>query len=208
MLPALDVEAWRVALEGAPRSFVLDGELFEVVAPWSSLLGVLTLAEWHMPFIDAMVHPGDVDRLLDRFEDDDDDLGLADVRPAVEALLERVTGRRWWVAQRLYATLAADWAELDGVLTLGAGVDLVELLEQPARVCNVLYAYLTQGADAPKLAAFDAKLNRPPASVNVKARPIITPEQEGAAFMAAMGATQGGRLRRGPAPADAAAAPA
>lgn len=194
MLAAPDVEAWRVRLDGPPRSFSLDGELYEVVAPWSSLLGVLPLVEWHMPFVTDMVHPGDVDRLLDRFDDDDDDLTLDDVRPALEALVEAATGRRWWVAQRLYATLAHDWADLDGALTL-AGVDLARLLSEPARVCNLMYAQLTAGADAPKLAAFEAKLSRPPAGVDTRARPVLTPEQEGAAFLAAMATTTGGRLR-------------
>lgn len=206
MLPALEVEAWRIAVEGPPRSFVLDGELYEVASPWASLLGVLPLVDWHTPFVLDMVHPGDVDRLFDRFDDDDDDLTLADVAPALERLVELATGRRWWVAQRLYATLARDWAELDGALTL-AGVDLGALLETPSRVCNALYGYLTAGADAPKRAAFDARLSRPPAGLDTRARPVVSAEQEGAAWLAAAAGTTGGRLRttvpRQPAPAGA-----
>lgn len=194
MLPPVEVETWRVRLAGPPRSFVIDGEAYEVVAPWSCLLEVLPPLDWHMPLMYAAVHPGDLDRLLDRFDDDDDDLELADVEPVVEALIEAATGRRWWVAQRLYATLAADWADLDGMLSL-RGVDLAELLQAPARVCSLVYAHLTAGAQPHQLAAFDAKLSRPPAGLDTRERPVVTPEQEGAAFMAAAAGVRGGRLR-------------
>jgi hypothetical protein len=194
VLPPLQFEAWRVRLDGPPATFVIDGEAFEIMGSWSCLLEVLPMLEWHMPLMYAAVHPGDVDRLLDRFDDDDDDLTLADVEPVVEAVVEAATGRRWWVAQRLYATLAADFAELDGRLSL-RGVDLAELLQAPARVCSLVYAHLTAGAAAHQLAAFDAKLSRPPAGLDTRERPVVTPEQEGQAFLTAAAGMRGGRLR-------------
>lgn len=186
------MEAWRAALAGPPRTFELDREVYELTGPWSCLLEHLPTAGWHTGVLYALLDVEDADALDDRLEDDEDPLMLWDVQRVAERVVEQATGRRWWVAQRLYGTLAVEWAGLDGLLAL-RGVDLQGLLDRPAKVCNVVHAWLVQGADEQGRERFDAQLETPPPGVDLETSPLWTPEEEGSSFLAAL-STSGGRI--------------
>lgn len=186
-------DAWRPSLDGPPASFELDGEVYELDGSWRILLDVLPLDEWRLELLYELVHPEDLDALEARLDDDDDALTLDQVDRLVEQLVEAATGRRWWVAQKLYGHVAAEWRDLEGRWAL-RGLDLVELLDTPARLCNTLYAYLTEGASEESRRMFDARLDRPPASVDVRETPPVDDVEAGNAFMAALAQTKGGRI--------------
>lgn len=183
------MDAWRAALAGPPRSFTLDGEVYELAGAWRALLEHLPLEGWHLPLLYALLHEEDADALDDRLDDLDDPLTLTVVRDVAEGLVEQATGRRWWTAQRLYATAASSWDDLDGAVTLHGG-DLLALAAAPARFCAAVYAWLTKNADSKAKAKVDAALERPPAGLDLARAPLWTAEEEGSAFMAALAAHQ------------------
>jgi hypothetical protein len=193
-----EVEA---ALAGPPRSFVLDGEVYELTGRWSPLLTHLPAAEWQVPLLYDLLHPDDADALADRLSDDADTLTLTTLRQVAARLVEAACGRKPWVAQRLLVTASQRWGLLEGVLTL-RGVDLLTLVDTaPGRACNAVYAWLIEGADDKERTKLDSQLFRPPPGEDLDAVPLWSPEEEGSAFMAAMGAQPGGRPRSGQAPA-------
>lgn len=186
-------EAWRPSLDGPPTVFELDGEVYEIVGSWAALLDVLPLADWQLELLYALVHEADLDALDGRLDDDDDPLTLDDVDRVAETLVEAATGRRWWVAQKLYGHIAVEWRDLEGRWAL-RGLDLGAMLERPAYLCNVLHAFLVEGAAEQQRMMFDARLDRPPAEVDVVETPPVSDEEAGNAFMAAMATTKGGRV--------------
>lgn len=187
------VVPWRVALAGPPARFVLDGEAFVIAGEWSALLRHLPLVDWHLPLLYDLLDDPDVDYLDDRLDDPDDGLTLRELRRVAESLVEAATGRRWWVAQRLIASVADEWAELDGALLL-RGVDLAALAcSSPARLCNVMYALIVEHLDKKEREQFEFRLARPPHGVDVRETPVMSADEQGAAFMAAMAALQGGK---------------
>ncbi|WP_433379498.1 hypothetical protein [Streptosporangium sp. CA-115845] len=189
---------WRPALFGPPRSFVLDAEVYELAGSWQVLLEWLPAERWHMHVLYGLLHPLDADRLSDRLDDGEDPLTREEVRAVAERLVQQATGRKWWVAQRLYATLAASWAELDGQLSL-RGVELAALLPAPARACNLVYAWLVDGADEQGRRRLDMQLTRPPAGMTKRqAAGAWSPQEQGRAFMDAYRA-QGDAGGRSPA---------
>jgi hypothetical protein len=189
-----ELAPWRVALDGPPASFVLDDEVFCVVGPWSSLLEHLQLVAWQMPLLYDLLDDASADYLDDRLDDPDDSLTLRELARVAEGLVEAATGRRWWVAQRLIASVVDEWQALDGLLLL-RGVDLVALARNaPSRLCSVMYALITEHMNARDRELFDFKISRPPRGVDVRKKPIMTAEEQGAAFTSAMAGLQGGRV--------------
>jgi len=186
------VEAWRAALDGPPTSFELDHEVYELTGSWACLLEHLPLVSWQTGVLYALLDPDDADALDDRLDDEDDPLILGDVQRVAERLVEQATGRKWWVAQKLYGALAVSWVDIDGALAL-RGVDLTARLAEPARVCNLVHAWLVQGADQQGRERFDAQLETPPPGIDLEASPLWTPEEEGSEFLAAL-STSGGRI--------------
>jgi len=183
---------------GPPQSFVLDAEVYELAGSWQVLLEWLPAERWHMHVLYGLLHPLDADRLSDRLDDSEDPLTREEVRAFAERLVQQATGRKWWVAQRLYATLAASWAELDGQLSL-RGVELAALLPAPARACNLVYAWLVDGADEQGRRRLDMQLTRPPAGMTKRqAAGAWSPQEQGRAFMDAYRA-QGDAGGRSPA---------
>ncbi|MEU4406168.1 hypothetical protein AB0F88_16730 [Streptosporangium sp. NPDC023963] len=193
------MEQWRSAVLGPPASFVLDDEVYELSGAWQVLLEYLPAERWHMFVLYGLLHPLDAERLSDRLDDDDDPLTRQEVRAVVERLVQQATGRKWWVAQRLYATLAASWGELDGRLSL-RGVELAAMLPNPARVCNLVYGWLVDGADEQGRRRLDMQLTRPPAGMSRRqAAAAWSPQEQGRAFMDAY-RSQGDAGGRSPVP--------
>ncbi|GAA2685439.1 hypothetical protein [Nonomuraea recticatena] len=180
------MEEWRPAVLGPPASFVIDDEIYELAGSWMVLLEWLPVQRWHMHVLYGLLHPLDAERLSDRLDDLGDPLSREEVRAMAERVVEQATGRKWWVAQRLYATLAASWGELDGRLSL-RGVDLAALLQTPARMCNLVYGWLVDGADDKARRQLDMRLTRPPRGMSKReAAAAWSPEEAGRSFMAAM----------------------
>ncbi|MEU4228313.1 hypothetical protein AB0F17_28800 [Nonomuraea sp. NPDC026600] len=192
------VEAWRAALHGPPRSFALDGEAFPVTGSWSCLLDRLRFEAWQRDVLYDLVDDASAGYLDDRLDDPGDSLTLRQMRRVAEGLVEAATGRRWWVAQKLIASVADQWADLDGALLL-RGVDLAALAaESPARVCNLMHGLLVEGRDTRERDVFDFKLRQPPPWVDVRQVEIMSAEEQGAAYMAAMGGVRRGGPVSGP----------
>jgi hypothetical protein len=182
----------RVALAGPPATFMLDDEAFVIVGEWSALLQHLQLVDWHLPLLYDLLAEADADYLDDRLDDPDDPLTLRQLARVAEGLVEAATGRRWWVAQRLIASVADEWQQLDGALMM-RGVDLVDLARSaPARLCNVMHALITEHMGKRDREQFEFKLARPPRGVDVRETPVMTEQQQGAAFMTALAGLQGG----------------
>lgn len=181
----------RVARSGPPRSYVLDGEVYELTGSWWPLTEHLGTGErWQLGLLLDITHPEDAGALYERLVDPRDDLTAAVLAPVADALVLAATGEPWWVAGRLLATAAESWAELDGTL-LGRGLDLAEVIDAaPARACNLVYAWLIEGADEKGRAKIDHKLRLPPPEMLAAPTPQAAEwfaEDEGAAFAAAMG---------------------
>lgn len=193
----------RVARTGPPRRYVIDGEAYELTGSWWPLVdGLSGVVGWRLTLLLDLTHPDDGAALLERLTDPDDPLAPSDLDEVVDALVLQATGRPWWVAGRLLASAVAQWAELDGKLT-GRGVDLAALIDRrPDRACNVVYAWLIEGADRKERDKFDAKLTRPPAGElrrpSARTREWMEAE-EAAAFAAALNAAQAQGLIRTPA---------
>lgn len=189
------------ARSGPPRSYVLDGEVYELTGSWWPLMEHLPAEGWHLALLMDITHRADTEALYERLVDPADDLTSAALVPVAEALVLAATGEPWWIAGRLLATADHFWAELDGLL-LRAGVDLAELIDtRPARACSVVYAWLVEGADDKGRAKIDHKLRQPPRQMLTDPSPQAAQwfaEDEGAAFTAAMGEARAqGLLRSG-----------
>ncbi|MFI6290000.1 hypothetical protein ACIBEJ_00355 [Nonomuraea sp. NPDC050790] len=165
---------------------MLDNEVYELSGSWTVLLEWLPVTRWQMHVLYGLLHPLDAERLSDRLDDGDDPLTREEVRAVAERVVAQATGRTWWVAQRLYATLAASWGELDGRMSL-RGVELAALLPNPARACNLVHAWLVDGADDSARRKLDMQLQRPPAGMSKRqAVAAWSPQEAGRAFMSAM----------------------
>ncbi|MBA9005915.1 hypothetical protein [Thermomonospora cellulosilytica] len=193
-----------IARSGPPRSYVLDNEVYALTGSWWPLTSRLIeqVTGWRLLLLLELTDPEDGEVLVERLDDPDDPLEPEDLDQVAETLVLQATGRPWWVTGRLLATALARWAELDGEL-IGRGVDLAQMVDRaPARACNLVYAWLIQGADRKERDKLDAKLTRPPVQELRAASPRTQQwlaEEEGAAFMAAMGAAQSsGALRLPP----------
>lgn len=185
------------ALAGPPSSFMIDDEVYELVGSWTCLLKRLPAEGWHLPLLYDLLHPEDADALDDRLDDDEDTLTLAEVETVAARLVTAACGRKPWVVNRLLRYASQEWGALDGALML-RGVDLLTLIgEKPARACNVIYAWLVEGADEKQRDKLHRELFRPPPGEDLAAVPLWTPEEEGTSFMAAMAAQPGRKARRG-----------
>lgn len=189
----------RAAHAGPPRSYQLDGDVYELTGSWWPLLERLAYEHWQVNLLLDITH--DAGELFGRLMDPHDDLGLPDLRHVTETLVQAATGRPWWVAQRLLVTADAHWELLDGTC-LTAGVDLAALIDTaPARACNVIYAWLVEGADDKARDRLDHKLTLPPPELIRAPSPQAQEwmaEREGASFMAAMGAARSEGLVKQP----------
>ena len=66
----------------------------------------------------------------------------------------------YWVASRLITSARQDWARFDG-WAAAQGVDPIDLPMD--RFCNLVYYWLTRGADPRRRDEIDRTLERPPA---------------------------------------------
>lgn len=172
---------------------MIDDEVFVVTGCWSALLDHLRYEQWQRPLLYDLLGEADADYLDDRLDDPGDTLTLRQLDRVAEGLVEAATGRRWWAAQRLVASVADEWQTLDGVLLL-RGVDLAALARTaPGRLCSVMYALIVEHMTPKDRELFDFKLGRPPKGVDVRETPVMSPDEQGAAFMAALAGLQGGR---------------
>lgn len=124
-----------------------------------------------------------------RTYDRDDDIDVPDLEQGWHDALTAATGMDWWVAERLLAALIGDFAELAGRLHL-KGVDA---LSSPLDVSlHALLAMAVEGASEKERRKFLGDLYKPPMppagaskrSTKV-APPGFSPEEQGAAFVAA-----------------------
>lgn len=189
----------RSAHTGPPRSYMLDGTVYELTGSWWPLIDCLAYQHWQVNLLLDITR--DASDVHGRLLDPGDDLGLPDVEHVAETLVQAATGRPWWVAQRLLVTADAHWELLDGTC-LTRGVDLAALVDTaPARACNVIYAWLLEGADGKERDKIDYTLTQPPPELvrdpSPQAREWMA-EQEGAAFLAAMGAMRAEGLVKNP----------
>jgi hypothetical protein len=178
-------------LDGPPRSFVLDGDVYELTRSWRPLLDHLGRDGWRLPLLLDLTHPEDAEVLRARLADRDDDLSVPDVERIAERLVLAATGQPYWVAGQLLLGAAADLMRIDGDLSQ-RGIDIVQLIDTaPARACNVIYAWMVEGADQKGRTKFNTRLFAPPRGAEPEAiAETWSVEQEGALFMQAMGSAR------------------
>jgi hypothetical protein len=97
-----------------------------------------------------------------------------------------VVGKPYVRALRLYLLAIEHWAVLDAHY---ATVDLITL--PPHRFCNLVYAWLIGRIDPEKIEQVEFQLNQPLPGEEKKVS-VMQQEDDGASFMAAMGALKGG----------------
>lgn len=189
-------------LQGPPRRYMLDGDVYELTGRWSPLLDHLGAELWHLPLLLDLTHREDAEALRCRIGDPDDDLETGDIRRISETLVLLATGQPWWVAQRLLLGAAANMLQIDGDLSR-EGTDLPAWIEQqPARAVNVIYSWMTKGAEEKEIMKFNNRLFLPPpGALDDDAADELLDQQaeaEGSAFMAAMGQmSRAGAIRPG-----------
>lgn len=185
-------------LNGPPRRWELDGELYELRTDWRPLVEHLRIEEWRLPLLLDMTVPADADALRDRLWDREDDLSVTDLYGVAERLVLLATGHPWWVPQQLLCGAVDNFTRIDGDLSR-EGVDLAELIRSdPARAVNVVYSWSTRGADEKELAKFDMKLFTPPAGAWTEEMEEELAEAEGNAWEQAMSQSKrSGMVRKG-----------
>lgn len=111
-------------------------------------------------------------------------LGLLEIDELVEctrALLEAMSGWRWWEADRLIRSSAASWRTIGGELArLGLDLRTIPL----AAALNAIYAICCRSMDKDQRTKFDFELSSPPTSVDPDEVDLSGSE---AAFVAALG---------------------
>lgn len=173
----------RSSIDGPPQHFVLDNETYEVLPGewWPALRTIRLDNPWAFSFLLGVAHPEDGAVLADRLLNDRDPLTQQDLQPIAEQLVERATGRKWWVAARLAVVVDHNWASVDGRL-LAKGTDLLPMLKlTPVRALNVVHAMLYEHADERRAHQLDEELSRPPRSVLAQRR---TTAEDAATFEA------------------------
>lgn len=189
----MSLDAARAAITGPPRSFLLDGETYRLRRRgWAALLLWLPMEAWRDHLLWELMPRADGAALDARLFDEDDPLDLFDVRTVAERVVSAACGRPWWVAQRLLATAADRWVEVDGALRL-RGIDLAVLCAaSPPAACNAVYMLLVEAMDEKGRVKLDAELEVPPPGA---AGPDAL-AAEGSLFMAALaGHRRGGAPR-------------
>lgn len=132
----------------------------------------------------------DAEELWDETTDPDSDVDSELLHAIGRALLGRATGRSWWAAGRLIATLVADWATFDALAT---DRNLGDPLDWPIeRVCNWVYLRITQHKEEDEVARIDATLTVPPDGLDPEEIEENEDEDEGEAWFAAMATLTGG----------------
>lgn len=97
-----------------------------------------------------------------------------------------MVGKPYEVVLRLHAVAGEHWREFDGDCAL-QGIDPLEA--SPRRFCNLIYAWLVKRVQPENREEFDMALVAP-----LPGRSTVSPqieEDNGAAFMALLGATGG-----------------
>lgn len=117
------------------------------------------------------------------------EISLPEVAQASQDALEAVSGWRWWTAEMLIRSAAAEWRLISGEMTK-RGLDPRTL--PLGAWLNGLYAMATERLDANERAAFDMRLDRPPvsAAVSQEDREAWAAEQFAAAIAEAGGGLQ------------------
>jgi len=182
----LSAEA-QAALDGPPRSFILDNELYEVMPDewWPALLTIRLDHPWAFSFLLGVSHYEDGVVLAERLIDEDDPLEQDDLVPIAQQLVRKATGREWYVAGRLAVITSHHWASIDGRL-LTKNVDLLPLLKkEPSRALNLVRGLMYENADERRQMKLDEELDRPPASALKERR---STREDAAAFEAAFAA--------------------
>lgn len=101
-----------------------------------------------------------------------------------------MVGKRHWEAARLSATIEQNWASFEADLFLTTGTDPFDLLRQVrlARFLNIVYHWLTRGAEEKDRFKFDSALQQPPRWADPDEQDDETAQANAAAFMAAASA--------------------
>lgn len=171
--------------------------VIEVSGEFYTVRGDLDLRAWlsalHEPLPLLAVLPfREAQALNRRSYDNDDDVDVQDFADGWHEALKAATGMDWWVAERLMLALVGDWSELAGMLLL-KGIDA--LTAPPDMVLSALLAMALEGRDDKERRKFLTQLTTPPVPPRGAprgARPGFSPEEQGAAFLAAQNARTAG----------------
>jgi hypothetical protein len=177
-------------LDGGELPFTVDGVTYAIDVPGDGRL----LAEWAATGSWTALVPGCItepyrEEFYDRLADPHDALGLRACHHIVLGLSEEIFGVPWWAAARLSATVQASW-RFFGAWAVSHGFNPSD--EPGHRVMSAALAWIGSRVEDEKEARrVESEIFTPPKPMGkkrMKAMPGFRPEEQAAAFRAAMAA--------------------
>lgn len=181
--------AWRDARR-EPLAFTLDGVRYEVGEQPARTWVLAILADEPADLLLDLLPEHIAEQLWDDACDPDTDTDPELLHRIGQALLARATGRPWWQATALVATLVDQWDLFDA---LAADRGIGNLLDWPIdRLVNWTYHRLTKDAKAEDRRRIDAELAAPPVTADPDAPDGWADEESGWLAVAAQVGVVGG----------------
>lgn len=156
-MTAPDFDAALAALRVWAIEVDLGGRVYRIPPHPAAVYFAAVLSGEAGPLVPGLLDLADqeevVDRLLRR------EVSRRDIDRANRDALAAASGWKWWIAERLVVSAAAEWRVIGGLLQ-GAGVDLERM--SLGAVLSSLYAMAVTNMKREDRFAFDAQLNAPP----------------------------------------------
>lgn len=159
------------ALKCWPITFELAGLEFTIPPVPASEWFLAILGEKPLPIIPGMLPDDQEEEIADMITYGE--LGLREVVEASRDALEVASGWRWWEADRLIRSAAAQWKTVGGELTR-AGVDLNDW--PLGAVLNTLYTLAVRGLNEQQRQQLDFQISKPPAGLSEEEHERIAEE--------------------------------
>lgn len=176
------------ALKCWPITVELAGREFTIPPVPASEWFLAILGEKPLPIVPGMLPSDEEDEVADLIA-----YGELELREVVEAsrdALELASGWRWWEADRLIRSSAAQWKLVGGELTR-AGVDLNRW--PLGAVLNTLYTLAARGLNEQQRQQLDFQISKPPSGLSEEDHERIAEEM----FEELMAGAAGGALPAG-----------
>lgn len=152
-----DFDAALAALRVWAIEVDLGGEVYRIPPLPAAVWFTAVLSGEAVPIVPTLLEPADQEAVLDRMLRRE--ITRADVDRANREALGAAAGWKWWVAERLIVSAAAEWRIIGGLLQ-GAGLDLQRM--SLGAVLSAMYAMAVTNMKREDRFAFDAQLNAPP----------------------------------------------
>ena len=177
-------------VDGGRLDFTINGEAWALELPWEGR----KLAAWAadgnwVRLVPGCIAPDYMDEFAERLGDPGDMLGLRSCWKTAMALSEDIYGVPWWTATELASTARASWVSFSS----WAASHSFDVSIAPAhRIMSAALAWrFAQVKDEKEGRKLETKLFAPPKPISKrrqKSAPGFRPEEQAAAFQAALAA--------------------